>query len=266
MRCEPSSMRLAIERMLRNSSALRCAMPVPLSCPKCRKPLSVPSKKIGESVACPACGASFVADAPATDARATVIRPPPPPRVRTIAVVPEGSSSSSASVAQRPPTPPTRVVPTVPTVKPAVEVGPTFSLSRTSSGDTRGALFPLATDFSQPVCVLAAERAIDEIAVSPDGRFLATCGCDGSVVLWDLAARKASREFKAQGASTDTDSMLGDSIRRAARLLDHRLGWARRGNEPMTKVSRAARLLSQACTRRWHAAESSERRSGPFLP
>ena len=50
-------------------------MPVILCCPKCQKPLSIPAKRISHSVACPACGATFVAN-PAAPSAGSFSAPP----------------------------------------------------------------------------------------------------------------------------------------------------------------------------------------------
>ncbi len=59
-------------------------MPVNLPCPKCQKSLAVPTKKVGSTVACPACGTQFVAAWPPQQPNAAtsqaVASPAPPGR------------------------------------------------------------------------------------------------------------------------------------------------------------------------------------------
>jgi uncharacterized protein YbaR (Trm112 family) len=54
-------------------------MPVTLSCPKCNTSLSVPSKKLGQTLSCPACSATFVAQAGSVPTSGLRPRPPAPP-------------------------------------------------------------------------------------------------------------------------------------------------------------------------------------------
>lgn len=82
-------------------------MPVNLSCPNCKKPLRVPSKKIGASVACPGCGVQFAAVWPPQvplPATPPVVAQPPPPRVGVLpsqivdAIISEDRASTPAQL------------------------------------------------------------------------------------------------------------------------------------------------------------------------
>ena len=104
-------------------------MPVTLQCPNCQKPLAIPNKKVGSTVACPACATDFLAawppqPLPSTAANHGVIRPAPPgrgpspvwaaivPPVKVpIAVVPSPPTIPLARV--QPTTPPPTLPPSV---------------------------------------------------------------------------------------------------------------------------------------------------------
>lgn len=83
----------------------RFRMPVAIACPKCGRPLSVPSKKVGQTIPCPSCGELFIAESSGAARSATVLRPPPPPRARDRGNPADKGYSPSTVTSAPPPTP-----------------------------------------------------------------------------------------------------------------------------------------------------------------
>ena len=68
--------------------------------------------------------------------------------------------------------------------------------------------------------VIGHANTITSLAFSPDGRFLASCGNDGRVILWDVKTSRASAELLTKGPAQNVLAFRQDGKRLAAGGVD----------------------------------------------